>query len=221
MAIPLSLCYHAEWAFIRPHGELLMPSKFDTRNKDLLLTDERHEALKPDELLRSIGLRAGQTIADIGCGPGFFTVPAARIVGDAGHVYAADIQGEMLTAVRSRVAEHGLGNVRVFKTSDTEVPMPAASCDLVLLAFMLHEIEQRSRFLLKAAKLLKPRAKLAVLEWHPREEPAGPQLADRITPEELAADAQAAGLRVDECRDLNDSQYLCLLSLAKRPASEH
>jgi ubiquinone/menaquinone biosynthesis C-methylase UbiE len=197
-----------------------MPTKFDTRSKDLLLSEERQETLKPEELLRSLGLRAGQNIADIGCGPGFFTIPAARIVGDGGHVYAADIQGEMLTAVRSRVAEQGLSNVRVFKTSDTEVPMPAASCDLVLLAFMLDEIEQRSRFLLKAAKLLKPRAKLAVLEWHKREEPEGPELADRITPEELAADAQAAGLRVDESRDLNDSHYLCMLSLAKRPASD-
>ena len=72
-----------------------MPTKFDTRNKDLLLSEARQETLKPEELLRSLGLRAGQTIADIGCGPGFFTVPAARIVGEDGHVYAADIQGDM------------------------------------------------------------------------------------------------------------------------------
>src|SRR5262245_63793152 len=78
VAIPPPLCYHAERTFICPYEERPMPTKFDTRKKDLLLSDERHERLKPAELLRSLGLRAGQTLADIGCGPGFFTVPAAR-----------------------------------------------------------------------------------------------------------------------------------------------
>lgn len=193
-----------------------MPRKFDTRERHRLLSDARHEALQPETLLRSLGLKEGETIADIGSGPGFFTVPAAQIVGAAGTVIAADVQGEMLSAVKSRVAELGLTNVRVVKTSDTEVPIPAASCDFVLMAFVLHELEHRSSFLRKTALLVKPDGHLAVLEWKKRQETEGPPEADRISLEELTADAQAAGLRVDEQRDLNDSQYLCTLVPASR-----
>jgi ubiquinone/menaquinone biosynthesis C-methylase UbiE len=191
-----------------------MPSKFDTRKKDLLLTEERHAALQPEALLRDLGLRKGQTVADIGCGPGFFTLPAARLVGDTGQVYAADIQGEMLAAVRTRAAEAGLANVRVVKTSDTEIPLPAASCDLVLLAFVLDEIEQRARFLHRAARLLKPQGKLVVLEWQKTEQTEGPPQEDRISTDDLAADAQAVGLRIAEQRDLDERHYLCVLAPA-------
>lgn len=193
-----------------------MPHKFDTRNRNLLLSEERHEALKPEELLRSLGLKRGQTMADIGCGPGFFTVPAATIVGPRGLVIAGDVQGEMLSAVRSRVAEQGLENVRVVKTSDMEVPLPPGTCDLVLLAFILDEVPQRARFLHRAARLAKPGGRIAVLEWEKHETPVGPPLEDRISPEELIADAAAAGLKMEEQRALNEHQYLCIFVPAAR-----
>jgi ubiquinone/menaquinone biosynthesis C-methylase UbiE len=187
-----------------------MPQKFDTRQKQSLLSEERHEALQPEVLLRRLGLRKGDTMADIGCGPGFFTLPAASIVGPTGRVFAADIQGEMLTAVRSRAAEAELTNVRVVKTSDTEIPLPAASCNFILMAFVLSELDQRATFLHKAARLLKPKGRLIVVEWVKREEADGPPADERIPLDDLLADATAAGLRLDEREDLDESQYYCV-----------
>jgi ubiquinone/menaquinone biosynthesis C-methylase UbiE len=183
-----------------------MPQKTDPRNKHLLLSEERHEALQPEKLLRKLGVRAGDTVADIGCGPGFFTLPAAAIAGQRGVVLAADIQGEMLTTVRSRAAEQGLANVRVLKTSESEIPLPEGSCDFVLLAFVLDEVDQRSTFLHRAARAMKSTGKLAVLEWD-RVESEGPPLEDRISREELVEDAHAAGLHVRDSGDLGESQY--------------
>lgn len=193
-----------------------MPQKFDIRLRQELLSEQREAALQPEALLRRLGLRRGDTLADIGCGPGFFTIPAAEIVGEDGMILAADIQGEMLSAVRSRAAEHSLTNVHVVKTSDKEIPIPAGSCDLVLMAFVLNEVGQRSSFLHRAARLLKPGGRLAVLEWEKEQQPDGPPLVDRISPEELLADASAAGLYLDEQRDLNDQQYLCVFTPTKR-----
>ncbi|HEX8033685.1 MAG TPA: methyltransferase domain-containing protein [Ktedonobacterales bacterium] len=192
-----------------------MPHKFDTRQRQRLLSEERYEALHPESLLRDLGLKQGDTVADIGSGPGFFTIPAAQIVGERGLVLAADVQGEMLSAVKGRVTEHGLTNVRVVKTSETDVPLPPESCDFVLLAFVLDEIEQRSRFLHRVARLLKPDGRIVVLEWNKEEQTEGPPIEDRISEEELTADAQAAGLRISESRELNDHQYLCVLTSAK------
>ncbi|HEV2457551.1 MAG TPA: class I SAM-dependent methyltransferase [Ktedonobacterales bacterium] len=183
-----------------------MPQKTDPRKKHLLLSEERYEALQPEKLLRKLGVRAGDTVADIGCGPGFFTLPAAAIAGQRGMVLAADIQGEMLTTVRSRAAEQGLTNVRVLKTSESEIPLPEGSCDFVLLAFVLDEVDQRSTFLHRAARAMKSTGKLAVLEWD-RVESEGPPLEDRISREELVEDAHAAGLHVRDSGDLGESQY--------------
>jgi ubiquinone/menaquinone biosynthesis C-methylase UbiE len=193
-----------------------MPQKFDIRLRQELLSEEREASLQPSALLRRLGLSSGDTLADIGCGPGFFTIPAAEIVGESGLVLAADIQGEMLSAVRSRAAEHGLTNIHVVKSSDKGIPIPDGSCDVVLMAFVLDEVEQRSSFLHRAARLLKPRGRLAVLEWEKEQEVAGPPLVDRISPEELLADAHAAGLYLDEQRELNDQQYLCTFTRDKR-----
>ncbi len=186
-----------------------MPQKFDTRKKYMLISEERLAAIQPETLLRDLGLTAGDTLADIGCGPGFFTIPAAQIVGAQGVTLAADIQGEMLTAVRSRAAELDLHNVRIVKTSETEIPIPPGSCDMTLLAFTLHEIESHASFLHRAARTLKPTGRLVVIEWEKREQESGPPFADRLSPEELLADAEAAGVRRTDRRALNDDDYRC------------
>jgi ubiquinone/menaquinone biosynthesis C-methylase UbiE len=193
-----------------------MPAKFDARMKDELLAEERYATLQPEHLLKNLGLKRGETIADIGCGPGFFTLPAAEIVGKEGTVFAADIQGEMLTAVRSRTLERGLTNVRVVKTNERDVPLPAESCDLMLVAFTLDEIESRAIFLHHLVRALKPKGRLAVLEWEKHQHAEGPPVADRIAPDELIADAEAAGLRLERRRELNAHQYLCVFSRASR-----
>ncbi len=197
-----------------------MPHKSDPREKEKLLSEERQAALQPAKLLRRLGLRSGDTIADVGSGPGFFTLPAAQIVGADGLVYAADIQGEMLTAVRSRAAQEGLTNIRLVKTSESSVPIPPESCDMVLLAFTLNEIDQHASFLHRLARLLKPNGKLVILEWEKHEQPEGPPLPDRVDQDALNADATAAGLQVEKQESLNEHQYLFILtpiSVAPKP----
>lgn len=188
-----------------------MCAKFDPKLKDRLVSEERYRLLRPDQLLRELGLAPGDTLADIGCGPGFFAIPAAEIVGKAGRVYAADIQGDMLAALRSRVQEHELSNVRLVKTSETEIPLQEGCADLALVAFTLHEVEQRARFLHRVRRLLKPEGRVVVIEWEKREEEMGPPAAARLAPEDAVKDAEAAGLRLDERRDLNEHHYLLVL----------
>jgi ubiquinone/menaquinone biosynthesis C-methylase UbiE len=191
-----------------------MPQKFDPRMKDQLLSDERQKLLHPAKLLRSLGLRAGDTLADIGCGPGFFTLPAAEIVGVRGLVYAADIQGDMLSAVKTRATEANLTNVQVIKSSDTEVPIRAASVDMALLAFTLHEIEPRARFLHRVSRLLKPTGKLVIIEWEKQSDAPSPPANPPLTAEDAIKDAEAAGLALAEQRALNAYHYLCVLTPA-------
>ena len=64
------------------------------------------------QLLKDVGIKAGQIVLDFGCGSGTYTVPAARIVGDKGKVYALDKDSEVLNKLMQRAQSVGLNNVR-------------------------------------------------------------------------------------------------------------
>ena len=196
-----------------------MPHRFDVRQRFRLLSEERQAALQPETLLRDLGLAEGMNLADIGCGPGFFTIPAARIVGEQGSVFAADIEGEMLSTVRSRASEAGLTNVHIVKTNEREIPIAPGVCDIVLLAYIIHEVEHRASFLHRAARLLKPGGRLVILEWEKVEEPNGPPIEERLSPEDTVADAQAAGLLPVEARSITPTQYLRVFQRASEQAA--
>jgi ubiquinone/menaquinone biosynthesis C-methylase UbiE len=185
-----------------------MGRKYDPAMKHLLFAEDRMQRFDRYALLRSLGLKEGRVMADLGCGPGFFTLPAAELVGPSGKVYAVDVQQEMVDDLRSRLAAQDITNVLVRRSSELEPSLPPRSVDLALLAFMLHEVDQRSQFLLAARRLLKPDGCVAVMEWEKVETPVGPPLETRITADEVIADATAAGLAVVEQRPLHEYHYL-------------
>ena len=185
-----------------------MGRKFDPAIKHLLWADDRVQRFDRTELLRSLGVGEGKAVADLGCGTGFFTIPASELVGPSGKVYAVDVQQEMVDDLRARLAQQGITNVAVRRSSELEPSIPQRSVDLALLAFVLHEVDQRSSFLLAAKRLLRDDGRIAVLEWEKIETPTGPPLEMRITAEEIIADAAAAGLALVEQRSFHEWHYV-------------
>ncbi len=185
--------------------------RFDPANVARLLGDERRALLPPLETLRAAGLAPGQTVVDLGCGPGYFTIPAAELVGEQGRVYGVDVQPEMVAACRRRAAEAGATRVEVVRSDESRVPLPDAIADRVLLAFVLHEADDQQALLGEVRRLLKPGGEVACIEWRKQEGPPGPPREHRLSEEEAAALAAAAGLRVIGRRALNDYHYLLRL----------
>lgn len=188
-----------------------MGKRFDPRKKDILMAPEREAQLHPKALLQSLGLQAGNHMADIGCGPGFFTVPAAEIVGPEGRVYAADVQSDMIAAIMTRVADLGLRQVEIRKTSESDVSLPEHSLHMILLAFMLHEMTQRSLYLHRLRRTLRSDGRIVILEWEKIPTELGPPLEDRLSPDELTADVRAAGYRVVEHRQITPEHYALII----------
>jgi ubiquinone/menaquinone biosynthesis C-methylase UbiE len=189
-----------------------MGRKFDPAMKHMLLSEDRVQRLDPYDLLRMLEVVPGSTLADLGCGPGFFTLPAAELVGPGGLVYAVDVQQEMVDALRSRLAQAGVRNVVVRRSSEVEPSLPQGTVDLALLAYMLHEVEHRARFLLATRRLLKPGGRIAVINWKQTETPVGPPVDVKLAPEDVINDAKAAGLELSSFRSLNDYDYLLLFA---------
>ena len=121
--------------------------KFDPAKLERLLGDQRWRLLPPDDTLRVAGIAPGQTVVDLGCGPGYFTLPAAALAGSSGRSYAVDIQQELLDICRRRTEEAGLSNVETVHSEESHVPLPDACADRVFAAFVLHETDDPAAFL--------------------------------------------------------------------------
>ncbi len=177
---------------------------------EALLSPQREQELDPFFVITFLPIESHHRVADIGCGPGFFTIPLAKHLID-GKVYALDLEDEMLEVVRLRVAQVNLGNVEIMKCGATDFPIPESSLDGVLLAFVIHQNEDHVAFIKAVKELLKNRGWCGVLEWYKRESDFGPPVERRIDPEELGKLAREAGFEFQGWRDLNGKQYMAVL----------
>lgn len=118
---------------------------------------------KPEKIFDGL-VSEGQTAIDIGCGPGYFSLGLARMVGDSGRVIAVDLQPEMLEMVKRNAAKVGLQTrieTRVCSADSLSLDMKA---DFVLAFWMAHEVKDQSAFFSQVVPLLKPEAKFLLVE---------------------------------------------------------
>lgn len=101
----------------------------------------RADQLQIDRVMDILGIVPGKTVADIGAGSGFFTVLAARRVGDKGMVYAVDINPEAIQYIDARLKKEGLHNVKTVLGKEDD-PLLPAPVDAVLLLKTYHEVAQ-------------------------------------------------------------------------------
>lgn len=152
--------------------------------------------INPQTVVAQMGLKTGQTAADFGSGAGFFTVAAAKMVGNTGTVYAVDVQQSKLTATFSAAAQQGFNNVQIVQ-ADLDQPIKGiadTSCDAVILASILHEVKNRDMLLKNAYRVLKSGGLLLAVEWKPEHTLFGPSLDKRISEQQLEQELAAIGL---------------------------
>jgi len=96
--------------------------------------------------LKDMGVRKGQLVLDFGCGVGHYTIPAAKVVGKEGKVYAVDKDREALDKLTEMAESKGLKNILIIKTSgDLKIDLKDRSIDVVLLYDVLHYMKAQER----------------------------------------------------------------------------
>jgi ubiquinone/menaquinone biosynthesis C-methylase UbiE len=187
-----------------------MDKVFKPENMHKLDSGERRELVPPEAVLDLMEIAQGDTLLDAGAGIGYFAVPAARRVSPGGKVIAADISRQMLDELKKRAAESGVTVVPVLCDPD-HIPLPDAAAHKILLAFVLHEVDDRAAYLLEMRRLLKDGGALAIVEWDTVESPMGPPLHERIGRQELAALVESAGFVKTKDARINEYQYACVM----------
>jgi ubiquinone/menaquinone biosynthesis C-methylase UbiE len=172
----------------------------------------RAEWQKPGEVLRALALAPGQVACDVGAGPGYFTFPVARAVGETGRVYAVDVEPRILEALRKRLRKIDLRNVTPVLGLEDDPLVPAGACDLILVVDTYHHFPDGPAYLRRLARSLRPGGRLVNIDFHRRELPVGPPPEHKLTREEFLAQAQAAGLELVQEHTFLAYQYFLVLA---------
>lgn len=117
----------------------------------------------PKKILNGI-VEIGQTVLDMGCGPGVFSIAMAEMVGDTGKVIAVDLQEEMLQILREKAARKGLQSRIITCNSNQNWTNISDKADFALAFYMIHEVPDASSLLKNIAFVLKPAGKLLIVE---------------------------------------------------------
>jgi ubiquinone/menaquinone biosynthesis C-methylase UbiE len=172
------------------HGRLFPPEDLG-----ILEGPDRDAWQRPDRIMDELGIGEGSVVADLGAGGGWFTVRLAYRVGPNGKVYAEDIQHQMIDAIRRRVSREQLKNVETIlgTPEDPHLPVPV---DAVLIVDAYHEMVQPVVLLRNVAAALKPNGRIGIVDYKKDGYGPGPLLEDRVDPERVIRDANAAGLQL-------------------------
>jgi len=140
-----------------------------------------HETLyglfvNPYDRLNAAGLKPGQKVLEVGCGPGFFTIPAAKIVGDEGFVYALDLNSFAVEHVRRKVERSGQGNVKVVYADAIKTGLPEGSIDVAFLFSVIHAFSEVGEVMKEMHRVLKADGIMSIQSGWPEQ-----KLLDAVT----------------------------------------
>jgi precorrin-6B methylase 2 len=125
--------------------------------------EERAADLKK-RVVAALQVAAGSTVADVGCGDGFYTIPLARFLGPSGKVYAEDIDDKALYKLKQNLIEEHLENVEVVKGLADNPKLPIDSLDAALIVNAYHEMPAHEAMLRHIRTALKQNGNLVLME---------------------------------------------------------
>jgi ubiquinone/menaquinone biosynthesis C-methylase UbiE len=169
---------------------------------------ERRKWQNPEAILADIGLKPGFTFIDVGCGGGFFTLPAARMVGRRGKVYGLDVDNRSITSLKELAAKEGLKNLNLTVGQAEESVICEQCADIIFFGIALHDFQDPARVLENARRMVKSAGKLVNLDWKKEPMDLGPPLKIRFSEDMTVRLIQTAGFTIETVKDSGPYHYL-------------
>jgi ubiquinone/menaquinone biosynthesis C-methylase UbiE len=173
---------------------------------------ERRQWQDPEKILTSIGVAPGMVFIDVGCGDGYFALPAARRVRPSGKVYAVDSDAAAIERLRDQVAREGLDNLFSEVREAEETVVGEGCADYVFFGIDLHDFEDPAQVLLNAKKMLRPHGHLIDLDWKDVSMDFGPPQQKRFSIDKARYLIESAGFTLASVTDAGPYHYLIIAS---------
>lgn len=151
----------------------------------------------PPRNVAALGVQSGMQIADFGSGSGAYVLAIAKELQGSGHIYAIDIQKDLLRRTKNEANKIGYKNVEVL-WGDLEAEKGSkiadGTLDLVLISNLLFQIDDKRAVVAEAKRILRPSGRLAVIDWTESFGGLGPHKDDVVTKEQVLTLARAVEL---------------------------
>ncbi len=186
-----------------------------------LMSEERKQWHNPETILNEAGITRGMIIADLGSGPGFFTIPMAQMTGEKGLVYAVDSNQTMLNGLKENIAKSEV-NPNIIKIVNSDVchtGIPEESVDLVLFANVLHEVEDRKVFFQEVRRISKSTAFIVDVDWKKIQSEHGPPFKERLSEDEAKRVLAENGFSVIKQIEVGPYHYELIAKLSPKTHS--
>jgi len=163
---------------------------------------------EPEKNIAQFHVEPGMTVVDIGAGIGHYSTLLSKAVGDAGHVYAIEIQQDLLKKLKTEADKNHLRNIDII-WSDVEEENGSTLvdhiADRIIISNVLFQVRDREAVIRESARILKPKGKLLIIDWSESHGGLGPKPADVISEEEVVDSAKRYGFELE--RKINTGQY--------------
>jgi len=125
--------------------------------------------LNPEQNIAILGLHEGMHVADFGSGTGFYTMAAAKKVGNSGKVFSIEVQKDLLKALESNIKDAHLSNVEciwgdIEKINGTK--LNSGSMDAIIISNVLFQAEDKLGLIDEAKRILKKDGKILLVDWN-------------------------------------------------------
>jgi ubiquinone/menaquinone biosynthesis C-methylase UbiE len=171
---------------------------------------ERKQWQDPEKIFSSIGLRKGMVFVDVGCGEGYFALPAARMVGPEGMVYAVDINADAVAGLWEYAATEGLTNLSAEVKAAEETVACEGCADIVFFGIDLHDFADPEKVIRNAKGMLKPSGRLIDLDWKDTPMDFGPPAEKRFPVAKAKNLIESDGFTVQSVQDAGPYHYLII-----------
>jgi ubiquinone/menaquinone biosynthesis C-methylase UbiE len=174
---------------------------------------QRLEWMPPAEVIAPLHLVPGMKVADVGAGTGYFTLPIARAVGDAGRVFAVDLQPEMLELLRHKIES---ANISLHQGNASQLPLQDATVDIVCYANIWHELQDPVAALREATRVSVRGGKIAIVDWRSDcSPPPGPPLDHRLSSDSIRSFLSGHGCSGVSSQNVGRYGYLVIGELPR------
>ncbi len=168
---------------------------------------QRDAEQKPDEVIAALDLKAGETLADIGAGSGYFTFRFSRKLGDSGRIFAVDINPDMILYMNRYIRDKKVKNVTTILSAPDDPLLTDASVNRFFICNTWHHLQNRPQYIALMKRMLKPGGQIIDVDYKKEQLPVGPPPEMKLAKEDVIREMESSGFKLAKEHTFLPYQY--------------